>query len=363
MTWGPQNSGEPEAGEKLKHKIRNLELQIAVCALVLLTVCQAFGQVASHKPVVAPSVAKVAPTTALPVPKPVVKVNGAVLTEADLLREMYTIFPYGRQHNGFPKSMEAEIRQGALQMIIFEELVYQEAKRRNIPIPAARIATAEANFRKQFPDNATFQQYLQMECHGSRQEFREKVRRSLLIEQFLKTEVSNKAKVTLADSKAYYDKNVKQYQHGETFAIQTISIIPPEGGSADVQKDAKRKAEAALKLAKATKTYAEFGRLAEQISDDDWRVYGGDRKTVDRSKLPPEVVKAALAMKTGQVSDLIQLGRAYAIFRLNAHTTAGTSSFTEIKSSLQSDLQKEKTQQLRAALAERLRKDAKIDIL
>ena len=30
--------------------------------------------------------------------KPVAKVNGAVLTDRDLLREMYTIFPYAQQH-------------------------------------------------------------------------------------------------------------------------------------------------------------------------------------------------------------------------------------------------------------------------
>ena len=54
--------------------------------------------------------------------KPVARVNGAVLTDRDLLREMYAIFPYAQQHNGFPKAQEAGIRQGALEMIIFEEL-------------------------------------------------------------------------------------------------------------------------------------------------------------------------------------------------------------------------------------------------
>ncbi len=56
-----------------------------------------------------------------PTGKPVAKVNGTVLTDRDLLREMYAIFPYAKQHNGFPKAQEAGIRQGALEMIIFEE--------------------------------------------------------------------------------------------------------------------------------------------------------------------------------------------------------------------------------------------------
>ena len=69
--------------------------------------------------------------------KPVARVNGAVLTDRDLQREMFAIFPYARQHNGnVPQEMEPQIRQGAMQMIIFEELLYQEAQRRKITVSA-----------------------------------------------------------------------------------------------------------------------------------------------------------------------------------------------------------------------------------
>jgi len=60
-----------------------------------------------------------------------------------------------RQNSG---SMEATVRQGALQMIEFEELVYQEAQRRKMQInPAARLRMAE--FRQQFDSEATFQRF------------------------------------------------------------------------------------------------------------------------------------------------------------------------------------------------------------
>ena len=70
-----------------------------------------------------------------PMGKPVARVNGAVLTDRDLVREMYSIFPYAKQHNGgVPKAMEADIRAGAMKMIVFEELVYQEALRRKLVV-------------------------------------------------------------------------------------------------------------------------------------------------------------------------------------------------------------------------------------
>jgi hypothetical protein len=88
--------------------------------------------------------------------KTVVKVNDAELTDRDLLREMFALFPYAKLHGGFPKKEEAEIRQGAMQMIIFEELVYQEAVRRKMTIAPARMTREEHNFKGQFPSQEEF---------------------------------------------------------------------------------------------------------------------------------------------------------------------------------------------------------------
>src|SRR3984957_13231571 len=156
-----------------------MKYQLPISALLAMTLSAASAQVASHAPTAITNAAS-AQTSPLQVgDKPVARVNGAVLTERDVLREMYTIFPYAQQHNGFPKAQEATIRQGALGMIIFEELVYQEAGRRKITISAARLNQAEADFRKQFNSPDQYQQYLQTEMHGSRQVLRKQIQRSL----------------------------------------------------------------------------------------------------------------------------------------------------------------------------------------
>jgi hypothetical protein len=338
---------------------------VTVLALSAVGLTQVAPLASSHAPSVKvptktpAAVSKVNATSA----KPAVRVNGAVLTEVDVLREMYSIFPYARQHNGFPKDLEPEIRKGAVDMIIFEELLYQDAKRRNVAIAPERLTKAEKKFREEFPDRAAFEQYLRTECSGSPQVLKEKIRRSMLIDTMLKTEVERKSLVSLEAARAYYNKNSKQFEHGETVAIQTISIIPPENASKDVRDEARKKILSIARLGKAAKTSRDFGLIAEQVSDDDWRTKLGDRGTVDVSKLPPEVVKAARAMKPGGVSDPIQLDRAWVVIRLNAHTPAGKTPFDEIKNKLQSDLQKQKRVEIRAALNQQLRKGAKIEVL
>jgi parvulin-like peptidyl-prolyl isomerase len=161
----------------------------------------------------------------------------------------------------------------------------------------------------------------------------------------------------------YYDKNPKQFEKSESLRIQTISVIPPQNGGVAVEKEARKRAEEAYKSAREAKSYQDFGLLAEKMSDDDWLVNMGDRNFVQISTLPPPVVKAALAMKPGEVSDLIQLGNAYTIFRLVKHEPAGKTPFAAVKDKLQSDLQKQKRLELRAVLNQKLRKNAKIEVL
>jgi peptidyl-prolyl cis-trans isomerase SurA len=343
---------------EVKLRIASSKAQVL---LLLMATSTGSAQVASHAPVViqAPSDSSV---IFQPVGRPVVRVNGAVLTDRDLLREMFTIFPYARVHNGFPKPLEAGIRDGAMKMMIFEELVYQEAKRRNMTVPPADLARAKAEFRQQFASPQEYQRLLQAEFQGSEQLLRAKVERSLLIDKLLKLEVTDKAVVSVAEAKAYFDQHPAGFNLPESFSFQSISILPPPNATAAQLQEARKRADNALHQAKATKSHEEFGLLAEKLSEDDFRVMMGDHKPADRSKLPPPVVKALLAMQPGQVSDIIEFDASdYTILRLNVHIPAGMQKFETIKDVLRDQLTKKKNEQIRSALATKLSKNAKIE--
>jgi parvulin-like peptidyl-prolyl isomerase len=282
-----------------------MKFKFTFLILLLGQVFAVSAQVTSHKP----TVFKEAPAAAGP-QKPaeavVARVNGAVLTNADLVREEYAIFPYAKQHGGgIPKEFEKQIRDGALKMIVFEELVYQEALRRKMTIPPARMQKAEAEFRKQFATPEEFNKFLQSDFGGSRQRLDEKIGRSLLIEALLKTEVEAKCTVTPADLRAFYDKN----------------------------------------------------------SDDDYRVMMGQHKPMPVEQMAPQVVKALSAMKPNDVSELIQIDKAYTIVRLQEHTPAGQRKFEEVKAELSKDLKDGKRNKLRMALDAKLHQNAKIEEL
>jgi parvulin-like peptidyl-prolyl isomerase len=163
--------------------------------------------------------------------------------------------------------------------------------------------------------------------------------------------------------RAYYDKNPAKYTQGESYTFQSISIVPPYKPTPAQAEQARKAAEDAVRQAKATKSYQDFGLLAEKVSQDDFRVDMGIHKATGRDKLPPQIVKAFQAMQTGQVSGLIQIESAYTIVRLDAHNPAKKQSLKEVAPELKVNLQKEKYEKLRSGLAKQLRAKAKIEVV
>jgi parvulin-like peptidyl-prolyl isomerase len=342
-----------------------LNYKLPAYGFFLLAFTAASAQVASHAPTLftqTPAKGQQAPALK-GAGKPVARVNGTELTDADLVREEYAIFPYARQHNGIPADLAPQVREGALKMIIFEELVYEEALRRKMTLSAAKLQHAEADFRNQFATPDEFNTFLQSDFHGSQQLLEEKIRRSLLIDDLLKTEVDNKSVVSPAEVRAYYDKNPARFTHPESFTFQTISILPPTNAATDQMKEGRKRAEDALRQAKATKTAEEFGLLAEKISDDDYRVMMGQHKPVPIDQLAPQVAKVLQAMHSGDVSDVIQIEQAYTIVRLQEHAPAGETKFEDVRAQLEKELQQNKREQLRAALDKKLRQGATVEVL
>jgi peptidyl-prolyl cis-trans isomerase SurA len=334
-----------------------------ICSILLISLSAAHAQVASHAPTALaqpPAQKQAAQSQA----RPVARVNGLVLTDLDLLREEYAIFPYARQHGGgMPKEMEPDIRKGAMKMLIFEELVYQEALRRKMTVSPAKLDRSETAFRKTFASPDEFNAFVQSDFQGSLAQVREKIKRSLLIEALMKIEVEDKTVVTPAEVKAYYDKNSARFEHPEQYTFQTISVLPPDKATADQLKEGRKRADDALRQAKVTKSAEEFGLLAEKISDDDYRVVMGQHKPVAVNEIAPQVVGALKKMKTGDVSDLIQLEQAYTIVRLNEHQLAGESKFDEVKAQISNELPKAKREKLRSDFDKKLHENAKVEVL
>ena len=134
-----------------------------------------------------------------------------------------------------------------------------------------------------------------------------------------------------------------------------------EGSTREQKADASSRAEDALKKAKASKNYEEFGLLAEKVSEDDWRVMMGDHKSIHRGRMPAPVEKAVFSMKPGEVSDVIDTGDSLCIARVNSREETKLVPFEEVRPSLKSQLESGKEAAVQKAFESRLKKNSKIE--
>jgi parvulin-like peptidyl-prolyl isomerase len=179
----------------------------------------------------------------------------------------------------------------------------------------------------------------------------------------LSSEIENRAKLTNAQLRAFYDKNPDRFRKPDSVSIQTITIAYGDKPSPADKQKARQRAEDALKQAKATKDYEGFGQIAEKVSMDDWRVMMGDHKWLHRGRMPGAVEKLVFNMKPGEISDIIDSGDSFCIARVNGREDSHLIGFSEVKPRLKQDLEKQKKDELRAAFDKRLRKTAKIEEL
>lgn len=307
------------------------------------------------------SVSETAPSPVTATARVVARVNGAALTERDLHLEMERQFPFYRVHGGrVPAHLEPEIRKKALGRIIFEELLFQEARRRNIEISPQQVEIRINQGRQKFTSKAEFDRVIS-EQFGSEGEFRLRTKRALLAEALWNREVIQPARVSESEAQLYYRQNRQKYMQPESVWLQTISFMYPEHASFAARDQAKARAEHVLTQARAGQSFESFGVLAEKFSSDDWRVMNGDHGWVHRGTLDHEL-EVAFQLKPGDISGIISSGNGFYILRVNANRPAHLIPFDDVKAEIKQLIRDERIRKKGEQLELRLKSMAKIEL-
>jgi peptidyl-prolyl cis-trans isomerase C len=295
-----------------------------------------------------------------PAPSAVVaKVNGVALTQAQLREQEETIFPYFKMHNGeIPPSAKPEIQRQAMQRLILDEMLYQEAQRRHIAVPEAKYQKGIRDLRKSFNSPQAYKAAVAKK-YGSMAEFERRLRRTLLINQLWDAEVKNKTVVTDVTLRDYYQKNQKRFVRPEAVSLQSISFEFPKDATPEKKEQVRKRAAEELPKAKAEKNYEEFGLLAEKISEDPWKVMMGDHKFVHRGEVDPQF-EVIYSMKPNETTGLIESQEGVHILRVNEHQAQRQMPYSEIKDRLKKDLQAKRYRDRADQFEKELRKKSTI---
>jgi len=191
----------------------------------------------------------------------------------------------------------------------------------------------------------------------------QQLRRGILIALLVDREITQKARMTDAQLRQFYTANQKRFQKPESVWVQSISFNFPEKATPVQRAQARQRAATILPKAKATKSFVEFGQLAEKYSEDDWRIMMGDHRWLHRGRLPSAVEDAAFRMKKEETSEIIETSEAFVIVRVNGKQGVTRIPYSQVSKSLREDMEKAKLLDLRTQFEKQLRSRYKIEEL
>jgi parvulin-like peptidyl-prolyl isomerase len=279
-------------------------------------------------------------------------------------KEVQQIFPYFSMHGGqVPEEYKADVRRKALDRLIGDELMFQEAKRRKLAIAPAEWNKRKEEIRKDFGGTPQEFEGAMVRYFGSKQAFEAKLRHDMLLDKILKLEVTDKSGVTEAEVQKFFEQRKSQFLVPESISFQSIStLFPANATAADKAAARKRIEEISAKLEATKKDYEAFGLIAEKSSEDEYRVMMGFHKMAHKNALDP-AFSVLFTMKDGDTSKIVESSAGYHILRLEKHERPRQLTYAEVRKDLKQSLANDKKQATLQRFIGSLRKAAKVEVL
>lgn len=181
---------------------------------------------------------------------------------------------------------------------------------------------------------------------------------SILAQEFVRRKLAGTDKVSDELIKKYYDENKGQLTNPTTVRVQHILVQLKEGATPEEAAAAQARAD---KLRKDLEGGADFGKVAEQHSDDqESKGSGGDLGYFSQEQMVPEISGPLFKMRVGEISRPIKSPFGYHIVKVNDRKEGLPMSLDEATPVIQSTLVKARQQKIMEDELERLKKKYKV---
>ena len=281
----------------------------------------------------------------------VAKVNGEKISVEEFTKRFdKTKKYYEQQGMDFSteqsKQMLTSIQQQIVDEMIDETLTTQEAKKQNLTADDAKVESELANIKKQFPDDAKYQEALKSQ-NMTEAELKAYLRVELTTKA-LSDKVTADVTVTDADIEKYYNENKNQFAEPEKIKARHILVATEDGAKAIITQ---------------LKGGANFIELAKAKSTEPGaNESGGDLGYFAKGEMVPEFETVAFALSVGTYSQQpVKTQFGYHVILVEDHKAMVQKTFEQSKEDIKKNLpQTKKDEKFKNFLAD-LRKNAKIE--
>jgi peptidyl-prolyl cis-trans isomerase SurA len=257
------------------------------------------------------------------------------------------------------RSRANELSRMALDRLIEERLIDQEAKRSGIKATSKEIEGAIEEIKRR---NSATQEDLEralardgMTFEVFKKEIEKKIIRTKLVQWSVKVEPN----VGEKELREFYLKNSDRYRTEESYRPGHILFRVPNEAAPEEVREIKAKCQKVLEKIKAGE---DFGELAILYSEDVSSKDRGDLGVFKKGELLPTFEKEALRLKVGEVSGIVRTDFGFHIIKLLDRKGSDPLPYEEVKEKVrQNYLEREFEKGLKQFLA-KLREKSVIEI-
>jgi peptidyl-prolyl cis-trans isomerase C len=287
----------------------------------------------------------------------VATVNGTPIGERELQIRVATLLPMASFHGNIPREKLASLERAALDALILDELIWQDARARGRRPEPAAVEAELSNVRRRFESEAAFDAALH-EGQVTLDGFRKYLARTLLVRQE-RLERAALPAPTEAEIAAYYESNKTEFLRPEQVHLKEILVrVDPAAEPTDELK-AKARADAVFARVRGG---ADFATLAREVSDDSFGAKGGDLGWIHRGRLDPGLERDVFAAPVGDLRQARSLA-GFHVFTVVERQSPQQLSLEETRPAIVDRLQRARREAARRDWEQRLLASAHVEIL
>jgi len=276
----------------------------------------------------------------------VAKVNGTAITLRELESATDQLISRVTFHGNPSDEQRDEYQKKALQELIDRELQYQHARERGLKPDKEWGRKQVESIKAQFKSKKEYRQWLERSGMNE-DDLVTVVEKTNLAAQAIRKNVTDKALVSDEALKEYYTKNPERFKKPEVVRLSIIS-----------SKDEKKAKNARAFIAEGQ----DFGSVAARMSEDMYRIKGGDLGLIHRGRIYPELEKEAFAMKAGEIRGPIKAEGSWYILLVREKQPEERILFESAKDALKKELESKRAQELSEAWIAALRSKATVEV-
>jgi peptidyl-prolyl cis-trans isomerase SurA len=245
----------------------------------------------------------------------------------------------------------AELLSENLEVLLERQLILHDFKSAGYNLPESVIEDeVQARIRSRYGDRATLTKTLQ-EQGTTYEKFRRQVRDQFIIESMRYKNVSGEIMISPHKIETYYAEHPDDFKVEDMVKVRLIFL----NKTSEDDKEARKKAEEILSRIKEG---AAFSEMASVYSQGPQRVQGGERDWEKTSGLRKELAEAAVALKPGEVSGVVEAPEACYLILVEGKRPAHVQPLGDVRGEIERKLLGQDRDRLAKQWIERLRKKA-----